>query len=408
LTCLLFLFLAKTSVWSDFCHAASPCDLSKYSDLIQKQEQKLGPILERAQVLEEKYSSPDFIDKFTNIERDRILAQEQFNDKILFGVNLPIDKTGMQINVCNRDWMLLLTVSSLWLADFVFFKMLSGAIKKSLQDLCLQQPEKLLELLKKLDDSLANSGGQKNAYKTEQVDDQEVKKNAIELESFVGKAVRANLARLVATGAIFSVASSTINSVKNHYRLDSKFKQNLMDFALMNVFYRTNSAPIDGSLMEFLKDKSFGDAFSFDLIQTTFLDIVTSFLCDNGLLPEWVNSNKFDLARKAGFASLFIWWSNKNIYKPILFSFLVSNRKNLILLLEKTISNDLEQKKAAEGELESVLQNIPQCSFALWESNKRKHFAQWQIVLNLLILTPVIFKAGAWIYNMNKTGAKDV
>jgi hypothetical protein len=308
--------------------------------------------------------------------------------------------------------MLLLTVSSLWLVDFIFFKMLSDAIKKSLCDLCLQQPEKSFELLKKLDDSIAHSSGRKNDQVTDQandqkINDQEVKKNAIELENFVGKAVRASLIKFITTGSIFAIASNTINRVKNYYRLDAKFKQNLMDFALMNVFYRTNRAPIDSSLMEFLKDKSIGDGFSFDLIQTTMLDILTSFLSDNGILPAWVNSNKFDLARKAGFASLFIWWSNKNIYKPILFSFLVSNRKNLMQVLEKVTSKDLEQKNLAEKELESVLQNIPQCSFALWESNKRKHFAQWQVLLNLVVLTPLLFKAGVWIYNMNKTEAKN-
>lgn len=364
-------------------------DLDKYSAIVQKHEQNLDALLERCDKSCEKYGSSEFIDKILNIEKNRIKQQEQFNGKVLFGVNLPNSEDGIQIKVCNKDWMLLLAVSSQWIADFIFFRMLCNAMQVSLRDVCLEQSKELLELLKKLDESI------------EQKNDGETKKNALELDSVIGKIARSSRIKYFQAIALFAASTNIIYRTQNYYRLNARFKQNLMDFVLANIVCSKSKEPNDNSLMEFLKNKSVA-GFDFDLVQATVLDMATSFLCEHEMLPEWVISNKFDLARRIAFASIFVWWSNKNIYKPILFNYLVSNRKSLITTLERLSCSDLEQQKISEKDLENILRSMPQCSFALWESNKRKHFAQWQAISNLILLTPAFVKLGIWIYNMSK------
>ncbi|MFA6534851.1 MAG: hypothetical protein WCS92_01200 [Candidatus Babeliales bacterium] len=379
--------------------------LGKYSATVQKHDPNLDSrldhcdklcekytnpeYLERCYKFGEKYAAPEFTDKIFNREKNRIEQQEQFNSKVFFGVNLPINENGIQINVCNRDLMLLLAVSSQWAADFIFFKMLCNSMQVSLRDVCIEQSKELLELLKKLDESI------------EQKNDEEIKKNAVEIDNIVGKVVRNCRIKYFQAIVLFAASTNIIYRTQNYYRLNAMFKQNLMDFMIANIVCSKSNEPIDNSLMEFLKDKSVA-GLDFDLVQTTILDMATSFLCEHEILPAWVMGNKFDLARRIAFASVFVWWANKNIYKPILFSYLVSNRKNLITALEKLSINDLKQQKISEKELENILHSMPQSSFALWESNKRKHFAQWQVISNLVLLTPAFIKLGIWIYNMSK------
>lgn len=361
--------------------------LEYYDTLCEKYTQP--EFLVRCDELSEKYSASEFTDKILNKEKNRIEQQEQFNRKVLVGVNLPINENGIQINICNRDWMLLLAVSSQWIVDFIFFKMLCNSMQTSLRDICLQAPKEFLEILKSFDVSIA----QKNGEETE--------KYALEIEDIVGKVVHTSRLKYFQAIAVFAASTNVIYRVQNYYCLNSMFKQNLMDFMVANVVYNKNNTTIDHSLTEFLKGKSLA-GLDFDLVQTTVLDIATSFLCEYEIIPGWVRGNKFDLARRIAFSSVFVWWANKNIYKPILFSYLVSNRKNLISVLEKLSSNDLEKQKISEKDIEHVLESMQQCSFAFWESNKRKHFAQWQVLLNMALLTPAIFKLGVWVYNMSK------
>ncbi|MFH1254315.1 MAG: hypothetical protein V1646_02680 [bacterium] len=361
--------------------------LERYDNLCEKYTHP--EFLERCDKFGEKYASLEFIDKILNKEKNRIEQQERFNNKVLVGVNLPISENGIQINVCNRDWMLLFAVSSQWIVDFIFFKMLCNSMQTSLQDMCLQESKEFLESLKKLDAAI------------EQKSDEETGKSALEIENIVGKIVRISRMKYFQAIVAFAISTNVIYRTQNYYRLNSMFKQNLVNFMFANIVCNKSKATMDNSLMEFLKDKSLA-GFDFDLIQTTVLDMATSFLCENEILPAWVMGNNFDLARRIAFASIFVWWSNKNIYKPILFSYLVSNRKNLITVLEKLSSNDLEQQKVSEKELAHILQSMPQCSFAFWESNKRKHFARWQAISNVVLLTPTLFKLGFWVYNMSK------
>ena len=393
-------FIVQTSV-----PVVQPGDLGKYSAIDRPSVQSLDSRLERYDKLCETYTAPEFlercdkscekfashefIDKILNREKNRIEQQEQFNSKVLVGVNLPISENGIQINVCNRDWMLLLAVSSQWIVDFIFFKMLCNSMQASLRDICLQQSKELLELLRKLDAVI------------EQNSDEKIGKSALEIENIVGKVLRVSRIKYFQAIVAFAVSANVIYRTQNYYRLNSMFKQNLMDFALANIVCNKSKATMDNSLMEFLKDKTLA-GLDFDLVQTTVLDMATSFLCEHEILPAWVMGNKFDLVRRIAFASVFVWWANKNICKPILFSYLVSNRKNLISVLEKLSSNNLEKQKVSEKDLEHILQSMPQCSFMFWESNKRKHFAQWQVISNLVLLTPVFIRLGFWVYNMSK------
>lgn len=392
-------FFVIAFLWTNFSSvslfAQTPAsELDSRLEHFDKLGEKYGSA-ERCDKLDDKFASPEFINKISNKEKNRIEQQEKFNSKVLFGVNLPISENGVQINFCNRDWMLLLAVSSQWAADFIFFKMLSNALQTSMHDVCLQQSKELLELLKKLDESI------------EQKNDEEIKKNALELDNIVGKVVRSSQIKYFQAVAIFAASTNVIYRTQKYFCLNSMFKQSLIDFALANIVYSKNKEPIDSSLMEFLKDKSIA-GLDFDLVQTTVLDMATSFLCEHGMLPEWVTGNKFDLARRIAFASIFVWWSSKNIYKPILSNYLVSSRKNLISVLEKLSCNDLEQQKVSEKELESVLKNMPQCSFALWESNKRKHFAQWHAISSLVLLMPALIKFVVWVYNMSNNKSNSV
>lgn len=376
----IFLF-AQTSI-SDLDSRLGHCD-----ELCEKYTSP--EFLAHCDKLCEKYGSPEFIDEILNREKNSIEQQERFNNKVLFDVSLPINEKGIQIDVCNKDWMLLLAVCSQWAADFIFFKMLCNSLQVSLRDVCSDQSKELLELLKKLDESI------------ELKNDEESKKNAVELDNIVGKVVRSSRIKYFQAIALFAASTNIIYCTQNYYCLNSMIKQNLMDFALANIIYSKNNEPIDNSLMEFLKGKSFA-GLDFDLVQTTVLDMATSFLCEHEMLPGWVMGGKFDLARRITFASIFVWWANKNIYRPILFSYLVSSRKSLMPVLEKLSCSDLEQQKISEKALDDVLKNLPQCSFALWESNKRKHFAQWQVISNLVLLTPAFIKLGVWVYNMSK------
>lgn len=369
--------------------ATQSTNSAKYYEQIQKTEESLDSSIAKAEKLEQKYASDEFINKFVNAEKIRIEKQEQFNNKILFGVNLPINESGVQVNVYNRDLMLLGVAAGQWGIEFVLFKLLAGILRGAVLDLSLQQPVILSKLLKDLDRAI------------QEKNEEQIKHNARELEKFVGSSLRKCWPKYLCANVVFSLAANIIHQTQDYYLLNSMFKQNLIDFAFMMFLHKTSSVPIDDSLTSFLSDKSIA-GLPFDLVQTTVLDMLTSFLCQYGLIPDWVTGNKFDLVRRITFTGIFIWWAQRNIYKPIILNYLVSVRKDLILELDKINVGDLDVQKQAEQNLKNILNNLPQCSFALWETNMRKNFAQWQTILNLVLLTPAVFKIGRWIYDLNK------
>lgn len=367
----------------------SNLEVDKYSLLAQKYEANLDHLMGKYQEFDAKYTAEGFISKFLNLEENRIKEQEEFNNKIIFSAKLPIQENGLSINIYNRDWMLLASVASQWCIDYIFLKMHSSAWRCAFQDLCLQQPKILHDLLEKLDEAV------------EQKSDAEIDKSAEEINKFISKSFKMAWVKYFCAMSVFAVSANLVYRVKNHYLLNSCFQQNLLDFAFMNTLWKADKNPTDNSLMTFLSDKAFA-GLSVDVIQTTGLDVATSLLCDYGLVPYWVKDNKFDLFRRFVFTGIFIWWMQKKICKPIIFNYLTVNRKNLKNILNKIDCNDFDQQKLAYQELTDILNKVPENSFSLMEMGMRKKFAQYQTVLSVITLVPVAYTVGLWLYNLNK------